>query len=414
VTADFRTWRSPRAAGHDRRERRARQEASRRAEVSVGYRAGFIGEGEISYAGENCVKRARLAGEIVAERLPASSGIARRYRGLSALHTRPLSDGDYQPYEVRLRVRPLGRPRDGSAHRRGVEALWTNGPAGGGGARKSTQEQIGIVSCLIARDKVKRSHGVRELTLHPSPEGRIKRDMKRRLYDLAHARAGDKGNTTILSLIAYRTEDFPLLRDRVTPDAVKRHFAGIIRGKVTRHELPGLGALQFIGEDALAAAYDVAGIDAHGKSLSAGAAGDGDRGDDFDGDPRFGSGMRPADVFIAAVRHHQAASSPRRIAFIARCSPPSRAICMRFTCAVRSARGGRNADAVKLIGRAIALDPQVPDFHYNIGLRSGRSAPEGSVGSLGTRNRPQSELRRSAAEPRQCAARGSPSRACAS
>ena len=36
-----------------------------------------------------------------------------------------------------------------------VEALWTNGPAGGGGARKETREQIGIVSCLLARDKVK-------------------------------------------------------------------------------------------------------------------------------------------------------------------------------------------------------------------------------------------------------------------
>ena len=35
--------------------------------------------------------------------------------------------------------------------------------------------------------------------------------MKRKLYDLAHARAGDKGNTTILSLIAYKPEDFPLL-----------------------------------------------------------------------------------------------------------------------------------------------------------------------------------------------------------
>ena len=75
--------------------------------------------------------------------------------------------------------------------------------------------------------------------------------MKRKLYDLAHARAGDKGNTTILSLIAYRPEDFPLLRERVTPDAVKRHFAGIIKGAVTRHELPHLGALQFVGENAL-------------------------------------------------------------------------------------------------------------------------------------------------------------------
>ena len=94
--------------------------------------------------------------------------------------------------------------------------------------------------------------------------------MKRRLYDLAHARAGDKGNTTILSLIAYRAEDFPLLRARVTPDAVKQHFAGIIRGKVTRYELPHLGALQFIGEDALGGGVTTSlAVDAHGKSLSA-------------------------------------------------------------------------------------------------------------------------------------------------
>ena len=93
--------------------------------------------------------------------------------------------------------------------------------------------------------------------------------MKRKLYDLAHARAGDKGNTTILSLIAYRREDFPLLRDRVTPDAVRRHFDGVIKGSVTRHELPGLGALQFIGENALGGGVTTSlAVDAHGKSLS--------------------------------------------------------------------------------------------------------------------------------------------------
>jgi len=93
--------------------------------------------------------------------------------------------------------------------------------------------------------------------------------MKKKLYHLAHARAGDKGNTTILSLIAYRAEDYPLLRARVTPDAVKQHFAGIIKGSVTRHELPGLGALQFIGEHALGGGVTTSlAVDAHGKSLS--------------------------------------------------------------------------------------------------------------------------------------------------
>ena len=93
--------------------------------------------------------------------------------------------------------------------------------------------------------------------------------MKKKLYHLAHARAGDKGNTTILSLIAYRAEDYPLLHARVTPDAVKQHFAGIIKGSVRRHELPGLGALQFIGEHALGGGVTTSlAVDAHGKSLS--------------------------------------------------------------------------------------------------------------------------------------------------
>ena len=93
--------------------------------------------------------------------------------------------------------------------------------------------------------------------------------MKHKLYDLAHARAGDKGNTRILSLIAYRAEVFALLRERVTPEAVKRHFAGIIKGEVVRYELPALSALQFVGQDALGGGVTTSlAIDAHGKSLS--------------------------------------------------------------------------------------------------------------------------------------------------
>jgi hypothetical protein len=125
--------------------------------VSVGYHAGYIGEGEISYAGENCVARAQLGGEIVAERL---RGRFQELRvdvvGMTALHTRPMSGETYRPYEVRLRV--AGRSADRAQAAligEEVEALFTNGPAGGGGARKETREQIGIVSCLIARDKVK-------------------------------------------------------------------------------------------------------------------------------------------------------------------------------------------------------------------------------------------------------------------
>ena len=90
-----------------------------------------------------------------------------------------------------------------------------------------------------------------------------------RLHDLAHCRAGDKGNTSTLSLIAYRQDDFELLRQRVTVDAVARHLAGLVRGSIRRYELPQLWALQFVCEDALGGGVTTSlALDAHGKSLS--------------------------------------------------------------------------------------------------------------------------------------------------
>ena len=93
--------------------------------------------------------------------------------------------------------------------------------------------------------------------------------MKKKLYEFAHCRAGDKGNTSILSLIAYRDEDYPLLCRRVTANAVKRHLDHLIKGKVVRHEVPNVGALQFVCEQALQGGVTTSlAMDAHGKSLS--------------------------------------------------------------------------------------------------------------------------------------------------
>jgi len=90
-----------------------------------------------------------------------------------------------------------------------------------------------------------------------------------KLHKLAHCRAGDKGDTSILSLIAYRAEDYPLLAERVTVDAVKRHLQGIVLGEVRRYELPGVGALQFVCARALGGGVTTSlALDAHGKSLS--------------------------------------------------------------------------------------------------------------------------------------------------
>jgi hypothetical protein len=90
-----------------------------------------------------------------------------------------------------------------------------------------------------------------------------------KLYDIAHCRAGDKGDTSILSLVAYRPEDYPLLVERVTIDAVAKHLRGIVRGEIRRYELAQLNALQFVCEQSLAGGVTTSlALDAHGKSLS--------------------------------------------------------------------------------------------------------------------------------------------------
>ncbi|HEX5864658.1 MAG TPA: acyclic terpene utilization AtuA family protein, partial [Casimicrobiaceae bacterium] len=128
------------------------KERPAKLKVSVGYHAGYVGEGEISYGGANALGRARLAGEIIRERLGKEfPDIRIDLIGSTSLHGRSF-DGSEQPYEIRLRV----AARAPTAERamivgEEVEALYTNGPAGGGGTRKYVQEQIGIVSTLIER-----------------------------------------------------------------------------------------------------------------------------------------------------------------------------------------------------------------------------------------------------------------------
>jgi hypothetical protein len=89
------------------------------------------------------------------------------------------------------------------------------------------------------------------------------------LRELAHARAGDKGDTSQISVIAYDPGDFAFLAEHVTAERVRAHFGAIVRGTVTRYELPKLGALNFVLERALSGGVTRSlSLDAHGKSLS--------------------------------------------------------------------------------------------------------------------------------------------------
>jgi len=91
----------------------------------------------------------------------------------------------------------------------------------------------------------------------------------RTLRDIAHSRTGDKGDTSNISVIAFDAADYPLLERHVTAERVQAHFAGIVRGSVTRYELPRLGALNFVLEGALGGGVTRSlALDAHGKGLS--------------------------------------------------------------------------------------------------------------------------------------------------
>jgi hypothetical protein len=90
-----------------------------------------------------------------------------------------------------------------------------------------------------------------------------------RLHDIATARAGDKGDTAQIAVIARRAEHYPLLVERLTPERVAAHFAGLATGGVTRHEVPGLHALVFLLKGALGGGVSISlASDPHGKSLS--------------------------------------------------------------------------------------------------------------------------------------------------
>lgn len=120
--------------------------------VSIGYVDGYVGEGQISYAGTGAVERGRLALEIVRERLAITGvpmGEARfDLIGVDALHGAALSQGG-APYEVRVRVAARTEAAaEAIAIGNEVEALYTNGPAGGGGVTKSVRQVVAIASAL--------------------------------------------------------------------------------------------------------------------------------------------------------------------------------------------------------------------------------------------------------------------------
>ena len=87
--------------------------------------------------------------------------------------------------------------------------------------------------------------------------------------DIAHARAGDKGNTSNVSVWAYDPADYPALKAALTPERIKAAFPDLVSGPVTRYEVDHLHGLNFVLVEALEGGVNTSlNLDSHGKSWS--------------------------------------------------------------------------------------------------------------------------------------------------
>jgi hypothetical protein len=92
---------------------------------------------------------------------------------------------------------------------------------------------------------------------------------KVKLHEIAHARAGDKGNVSNIGLVPYQRIHYQAILDQVTEERVKDYFKGIAFGEIKRYRLDGMGAVNFVLKQALDGGNTRSmRIDGFGKSLS--------------------------------------------------------------------------------------------------------------------------------------------------
>ena len=92
---------------------------------------------------------------------------------------------------------------------------------------------------------------------------------QKHIHDIAHARAGDKGNTSNVSVWVYDPKDSPVLKQQLTAERIKNAYPKLFTGSVTQFEMDGLHGLNFVMLDALEGGVNTSlNLDSHGKSFS--------------------------------------------------------------------------------------------------------------------------------------------------
>ena len=218
--------------------------------LCLGYEDGWIGESEISVCWPDAYEKAQfcekfLRGRFEALKLPILE-MRIDFIGLNSIHgpLAPLPTALEEINEVRVRVAVKTTSKEwANLVRREVTHLWTHGPVGTTAviSPPPPRQVISLWPTLIPRE------------LRPANLGDAGGAMMARLAlrDLAYARSGDKGDIVNIGVMAKNAEAYALLKRHLTPDRVKRHFTGIVKGDVVRYDLDNLESLEFVMRNAL-------------------------------------------------------------------------------------------------------------------------------------------------------------------
>ena len=259
--------------------------------VSASYFDGWKATGTLILSGPEAVAKARAFADLFWERLGLEFA-ARHTELVGHSSCWGLLAPPSEPPEVllRLSVRDADREKI-ERFSRMVPAVILSGPPGVAvtGGRPQAQEVVAYWPALVPRERVKprlvTRDGERPLEwptpLQPAqrpatlPRERFPRakgsakTVRVPLLAVAHGRSGDKGDTCNIGVIARAPEIYPWLRRTITAALVKRRFKGICLGRVERHEVPNLQALNFLLHESLGGGGTVSlRLDAQGKTLS--------------------------------------------------------------------------------------------------------------------------------------------------
>jgi len=259
--------------------------------VSASYFDGHKASGAIIISGPDAEAKARAFADLFWKRVGVTFDATHSEMVGRSACWGPLAPAA-DPPEILLRLSVRDRDeRKLDAFAKMLPAVILSGPPGVAvtGGRPSSQEVVAYWPALVPRDFVKAHVVTRdgEKTLEwptpiqppqrPAPLPRVawpaargsRRHVTVPLSAIAHARSGDKGDTCNIGVIARAPEIYPWLRTRLTTAAVKRRFKGICLGRVERHEVPNLWALNFLLHESLGGGGTVSlRLDAQGKTLS--------------------------------------------------------------------------------------------------------------------------------------------------